>query len=159
MFDFDAPALTYSSFEIGNGIPNGHSPGHYYPSADSTSVEVTAASFGGKVAQSTAKLGTIKFAVADAFQSGQIRLSYARIRRSGKFEGFADPVVLRFSKQGRPTADFDGDGTVGFADFVQFAGAFGLSRGDAGYDARYDLDGNGMIGFSDFLVFANAFGT
>lgn len=159
VFDFDAPALSYSGFEIGNGIPNGHSPGHYYPSADSSSVEVTAASFGGKIAQPSANLGTIKFAVADAFQSGQIRLSYARIRRSGNFEGFADPVVLEFSKQDRRTADFDGDGTVGFADFVQFAGAFGLSRGDAGYDARYDLDGNGMIGFSDFVIFAGSFGT
>ncbi len=159
VFDLDAPALSYSGFEIGNSIPNGHSPGHYYPSADSSSVEVTAASFGGRIAQSTAKLGTIRFAVADAFQSGQIRLSYARIRRSGQFEAFAAPVVLRFSRQRGPRGDFDGDGTVGFADFVQFAGAFGLSRGDAGYDAKFDLDGNGMIGFSDFLVFAGSFGT
>ena len=54
--------------------------------------------------------------------------------------------------------DFDGDGTVGFGDFVQFAARFGLSQGDAGYDARYDLDGNGTIGFGDFVIFANAFG-
>ncbi len=54
--------------------------------------------------------------------------------------------------------DFDGDGTVGFADFVQFAAQFGLSQGDAGYDARYDLDGDGTIGFGDFVIFANAFG-
>ncbi len=54
--------------------------------------------------------------------------------------------------------DFDGDGTVGFSDFVQFAGKFGLSQGDARYDARFDLDGNGAIGFSDFLIFAGAFG-
>ena len=57
-----------------------------------------------------------------------------------------------------PNPDFDGDGTVGFADFVLFAGAFGLSRRDDGYDARYDLDGDGTIGFSDFLIFANNFG-
>ena len=55
-------------------------------------------------------------------------------------------------------ADFDGDGTVGFGDFVQFAGKFGLSRSDEGYDTRFDLDGNGAIGFSDFLIFAGAFG-
>ena len=54
--------------------------------------------------------------------------------------------------------DFDGDGTVGFDDFVQFAAKFGLSQGDEGYDARFDLDGNGAIGFSDFLIFAGAFG-
>ncbi len=57
-----------------------------------------------------------------------------------------------------PDPDFDGNGTVGFTDFIQFAGQFGLSQGDEGYDARYDLDGNGAIGFSDFLIFASAFG-
>ncbi len=54
--------------------------------------------------------------------------------------------------------DFDGDGTVGFADFLQFAAQFGTSQRDEGYDARFDLDGNGTIGFSDFLIFAGAFG-
>ena len=57
-----------------------------------------------------------------------------------------------------PDPDFDRDGTVGFADFVQFAAQFGLSQGDEGYDARFDLDGNGAIGFGDFLIFAGAFG-
>ena len=159
LFDFDAAAFAYRSFDIGNGIPNGHSPGHRYPSPDSSSIEVTAASFGGKIAGPSAKLGTIRFAASDTFQAGQIRLQFARIRRSGEFEGFADPVILEFSKQGGPPADFDGDGAVGFTDFLRFAGAFGLSRGDAGYDARYDLDGNGMIGFSDFVIFAGSFGT
>ena len=42
--------------------------------------------------------------------------------------------------------------------FCIFAAQFGLSHGDAGYDARYDLDGDGIIGFGDFLLFANAFG-
>ena len=57
-----------------------------------------------------------------------------------------------------PTADFDGDGTVGISDFLLFATRFGLSRGDAGYDARFDLDGDSTIGISDFLLFVNAFG-
>ena len=55
-------------------------------------------------------------------------------------------------------ADFDGDGTVGFQDFLQFAAQFGLSQGDAGYDARFDLDGDGAIGFSDLLILAEGFG-
>ena len=54
--------------------------------------------------------------------------------------------------------DFDGDGTVGFGDFLLFAATFGQSQGDAGYDSRFDLDGNGAIGFSDFLILAGAFG-
>ncbi|MDE2888034.1 MAG: choice-of-anchor D domain-containing protein [Gemmatimonadota bacterium] len=158
LFDSDTPSFTYSGFDIGDGIPNGHSPGPYYPS-DPSSVEVMAASFGGRIAEPSAKLGTVRFSVADTLQRGQLRLRFARIRRAGKFEVFADPVVLRFSKQGGLPADFDGDGTVGFSDFLRFAGAFGSGRGDAGYDARYDLDGNGSVGFSDFVIFAGAFGT
>lgn len=57
-----------------------------------------------------------------------------------------------------PRADFDGDGTVGFSDFVQFAAQFGLREGDAGYDPRFDLDGDGTVGFSDFVIFAGSFG-
>lgn len=157
LFDSDMPSFTYEDFDIGDGIPNGHSPGPYYPS-DPSSVEVMAASFGGRIAKPSARLGTVRFSVSDTFQSGQMRLRYARIRRAGKFEVFTDPVVLRFSNQGGLPADFDGDGTVGFADFLQFAGAFGSGRGDAGYDARYDLDGNGSVGFSDFVIFAGSFG-
>ena len=57
-----------------------------------------------------------------------------------------------------PIPDFDRDGVVGFADFLQFVAQFGFSEDDAGYDAQFDLDGDGTIGFGDFLIFANAFG-
>ena len=70
----------------------------------------------------------------------------------------ADLKPVTFTATARAVSDFDGDGTVGFTDFIQFAAQFGLSQGDDGYDARYDLDGNGAIGFSDFLIFAGAFG-
>lgn len=56
------------------------------------------------------------------------------------------------------TPDFDGDGMVGFADFLQLAGVFGSSRGDGTYQSKYDLDGDGAIGFPDFLIFTNDFG-
>ena len=58
----------------------------------------------------------------------------------------------------KPTPDFDGDGLVGFADFLRFAFHFGLSQGNEAYEAKYDLDGDSTIGFGDFLLFANAFG-
>ncbi len=54
--------------------------------------------------------------------------------------------------------DFDGDGTIGFGDFVKFAAKFGLGQGDDGYDAQYDLNGDGEIGFSDFVLLAQNFG-
>ena len=65
--------------------------------------------------------------------------------------------AIRFNAN--PSPDFDGDGTVGFSDFLAFASGFGTQQGDAGYDARYDLDGDGDVGFSDFLIFAGAFGS
>ena len=55
-------------------------------------------------------------------------------------------------------SDFDGDGTVGFFDFVIFAGVFGARQGDGKYEATYDLNGDGEIGFSDFVIFAQNFG-
>ena len=49
-------------------------------------------------------------------------------------------------------ADFDGDGTVGFGDFLLFAPAFG------GFEQRFDIDGSGAVDFADFLAFASVFG-
>lgn len=60
--------------------------------------------------------------------------------------------------QSGPFPDFDDDGVVGFADFLQFAGQFGSARGDDTYDDRFDLDGDSAIGFPDFLIFAGSFG-
>ena len=54
--------------------------------------------------------------------------------------------------------DFDGDGSVGFSDFVQFAERFGAGQGDEGYAAWFDLNGDGEIGFSDFVAFAQNYG-
>ncbi len=60
------------------------------------------------------------------------------------------PVVL--------SADFDGNGTVGFSDFVTLAQAFGSRAGTVGWDARFDLNGDGAVGFRDFLILAAQFG-
>ena len=54
--------------------------------------------------------------------------------------------------------DFDGDGIVGFSDFLALAGLFGSRQGDGRYEAKYDLDSDGAIGFSDFLIFSASFG-
>ena len=67
--------------------------------------------------------------------------------------------MIPYITQSSPNPDFNGDGEVGFSDFVKFAAKFGLSQDEDGYEARYDLDGNGSVGFSDFLIFAGAFGT
>ena len=56
------------------------------------------------------------------------------------------------------TPDFNGDGEVGFADFLAFIETFGSHQGDEKYQERFDLDSDGEIAFSDFLIFSNAFG-
>ena len=75
--------------------------------------------------------------------------------------GAAKAYAIMVNANGDDTAsipDFDGDGTIGFGDFVKFAAKFGLNQGDAGYDAQYDLNDDAEIGFTDFLIFAENFG-
>ena len=61
-----------------------------------------------------------------------------------------EPVAFNAYLEASP--DFDGDGEVGFADFFEFADAFGSS------DPRFDLDASGEVGFSDFFLLADYFG-
>ena len=49
-------------------------------------------------------------------------------------------------------SDFDGNGVIGFADFLLFVSAFGSS------EAQYDIDRNGAVDFPDFLLFVSVFG-
>ena len=65
---------------------------------------------------------------------------------------------LSFNTPKTTTPDFDGDGTVGFHDFLAFAGQYGAQRGDGRYQAKYDLNSNGEIDFLDFLTFASNYG-
>ena len=60
------------------------------------------------------------------------------------------PIFLR--AQMIANADFDGNRMVDFADFLEFAQAFGSSQ------SNYDLNGNGAVDFSDFLEFSKVFG-
>ena len=115
---------------------------------------------------------------------GRIELwDVASKQRIAALEGHKDQVLhLSFSRHGKtlvsgssdgtillwdiapyiapptPNPDFDGNGVIGFSDFLEFASKFGLSRGDKGYHAQFDLDGDGAVGFGDFVIFAAAFG-
>ena len=63
-------------------------------------------------------------------------------------------VVVFFGARGleaQSLADFDGSGKVDFADFIQFAGAFGTDN------ATFDLSGNGVVDFADLVEFSAAF--
>ena len=58
------------------------------------------------------------------------------------------PVVV----YANPRADFNGDGSVDFGDFVAIASALNTD------DSTYDLNGDGVVDFSDFIEFAKSFG-
>jgi Ca2+-binding EF-hand superfamily protein len=68
----------------------------------------------------------------------------------GNFAGQLD-LAIKVDHSGDLSADFDGDGSVGFADFLNFAQAFGTTN------ATYDLDGDGVVGFGDFIILAAQF--
>jgi len=53
--------------------------------------------------------------------------------------------------------DFNGDGNVGFTDFLQFTAAFGKTSSDSGFDAHFDLNNNDSVDFPDFLIFVSLF--
>ena len=63
----------------------------------------------------------------------------------------------RVADTGGASADFDGDGSVGFTDFLLFAASFGSRAGDPGFESKFDLDSDGSVSFTDFLVFVGQF--
>lgn len=66
-------------------------------------------------------------------------------------------LSVNFSATGQvipanPRTDFDGNGTIDFADFLGFAAAFGTT------DVGYDVDQSGIVDFTDFLTFVENYG-
>ena len=148
-FDFDASLLTFveaenSAFPL--TLPEGSTGANF---ASSTPVSLAPSGF-----LARAQFETVADATGQAFSIGIETVTLAETTTSR--EVLTTRNVIEFNATLSP--DFDGDGTVGFSDFLQFAARFGKQRGDAGFDARFDLDANGEIGFSDFLIFARNFG-
>jgi hypothetical protein len=125
-------------------------------------IELNAAILGGQASGDSGSLGQATFEVLDGF-TGQTNIELI----SGSFAeevsiGFGGAVIQiggsAGAGSGEATADFDGDGTVGFGDFIAFAGVFGANSASDNWDPKFDLDGDGEIGFTDFLAFAGVFG-
>ena len=64
----------------------------------------------------------------------------------------AFPVPMVPQAQTAADAGFDGDGTVGFSDFLAFAKSYGTVQ------AEYDLSGNGSVDHPDFPIFSGTYG-
>ena len=88
--------------------------------------------------------------------SGNAIRSLAVTSTSGTAIGYTLSVYELAS--GPAAADFDGDGEIGFSDFLAFVSGFGKTAGDVGFDPTFDLDGDLQVTFTDFLIFVQNFG-
>ncbi len=152
-FEYDASQVVYEGFDVGDVLPNAQA----LPERGTGFVEIGIASLGGRATANGGLLGTVRFRATATFSGTAIRLVRAELSRGGQFESATMDVRVELQFQSL-TSDFDGDGRVGFADFLAFAGQFGARQGDGRYEAQYDLDSDGAIGFGDFLLFSSSFG-
>ncbi|MCE2435991.1 MAG: hypothetical protein J4F29_24215, partial [Candidatus Latescibacteria bacterium] len=152
-FEYDAAQVVYDGFDTGDVLPNAQA----LPDQGTGFVEIGIASLGGQATANSGLVGTVRFHTTAAFSGTAIRLVRADLSRSGQFESVTMDVRVELNLQDL-TSDFDGDGQVGFSDFLAFAGQFGARQGDGRYEAKYDLNSDGAIGFGDFLLFSSNFG-
>jgi hypothetical protein len=68
------------------------------------------------------------------------------------------PPRLLDSEGNEIFGDFDGDASVTFDDFFQFADNFGLTSASPTWDPAFDLNGDESVNFDDFFTFADNFG-
>ncbi len=145
------------AFEAGELIPDALA---VIAHAENAVTVGTATTGKGSFEKNSGLMGTLTFVVADNFSdSTSINLTTAIFSLSdGTMVEIERYSSITLSVESQLTGDFDGDSSVGFSDFVQFAQVFGKQSTDADYDSRFDLDSDGMVGFSDFLIFAASFG-
>ena len=153
-FEYNARQVTYQGFFPGNILSNAQVLAEH--GTNPTFVQVSMVSFDSSATVSIGLMGTILFRTTRTFSNTTIRLTRAILSRDGQFETISLNVTVALLSV--PSPDFDGDGRVGFTDFVLFASRFGSTPGDDTYEAKYDLDVDNAIGFSDFVIFARDFG-
>jgi hypothetical protein len=153
-FDFDPTMVAYEAFLPGTVFTSAQT---VEPEVTAKSVEVTAATFGGALNVSDGLLGRVFFTMLDSFTaSTTIRLNTAEMLRSSEFvtavprsvtlNGVVDfdgnnvpdfrDFLLFAARFGETTSsvdfdirfDLDGDGSIGFGDFVILANAIQVTR-------------------------------
>ena len=112
--------------------------------------------------------GEQPFAAPIAIAPGQIRRIHdfgnhpralSLTSTSGSARGYTlSASALAIDSASPAASDFDGDGQIGFSDFLAFAGGFGKRTGDPGFDPTFDLNRDRSVDFSDFLIFVQNFG-
>ena len=155
-FEYDTDQVLYDGFEPGGVFPNAqmYTWVTSVPGTNPTTINIQ--SFGEEAIADSGLMGRVRFRTTGAFSGTKIRLVRSELGGPKGIETALNHISVTL-QLATLTPDFNG--TVNIADFLQFVEQFGLSQGDAGYDARYDLDGDNTIGIGDFLMFVNAFGT
>ena len=154
-FEYDASQVTYEGFDLGNVLPNAQAL--IEQGTNPTFIEIGIASLGDQATVNSGLVGTAHFRTTAAFSGTAIQLVRAELSRDGRFETVTLNTSVELKLQVL-TLDFNGDGRVGFPDFLAFVGQFGTRQGDGRYEAKYDLNSDGAIGFGDFLIFSGNFG-
>ncbi|HCR18059.1 MAG TPA: hypothetical protein DIU35_11300 [Candidatus Latescibacteria bacterium] len=158
-FTYDATKVTPNASAIsGIASPLGA------PSIGDGTISFTLAGLSG-VAVTDGHVGQIGFTVGEGFDADtEITLTKAEIGDDTTYANVASEpgasVVLRAAAANisEATPDLDGDGVVGFPDFIKFAQAFGSKTDDDKFNAGADLDSNGAVEFRDFVLFAQNYG-
>ena len=151
--EFDPNMLNYveQSFALGDFIPEATA----LATDKGEIIDAGGASLTGASGSGNGFLAKLDFKVTDAFPDS----TYMAVTtigfslKDGTLQDQTIRVIALLKAQGNSlAADFDGDGSVGFRDFLLFAQVFG------GTDPQFDLDSDGSVGFRDFLIFAQMFG-
>ena len=85
----------------------------------------------GSATVNTGLVGTVRLRTTAAFSDTEIWLVDAELARGGQTETISSAIGVALQVAAPPSPDFDGNGLVGFSDFVAFAGAFGHSGATA----------------------------
>ena len=164
-FEYDARQILFDGFDVGGIMTNAVA----VPSEEThpTSVEITVWPFASRATPSAGLVGNARFRTSESFSSTTIRLAHGEIslgRYREETASFDVDISLQDSTA-TPSpgldvhrADFDGDGTVAFSDFLLLGSNFGSQQEDDAFDGRFDLDGDGSVAFGDFLEFSAQFG-
>ena len=151
---YEATQVVYEGFNPGEALPNAHA----IVQQDTTSIRIGVSSLSGSATVNAGLIGAVRFRTTALFSDTEIWLVSAELSRGGQPETISPALGVALQVAAPASPDFDGNGHVGFSDFVAFAGAFGAQRGDGKYVETYDLNNDGGIGFDDFVIFAKGFG-
>ena len=157
---WDATALSFVSYAVGGIFGGGLDLG----GASDGSYAAQVAILGGSASADGGSVGTLTLEVTEGFsESSAVTLESLSVESLGDAiqltigPGAAFVVIGGVTGPVIKSAELDDTPGVGFGDFLIFAGGFGSSSSDEGYDDRLDLDGDGNVGFGDFLLFASQF--